>query len=110
MFYNLFMENMPKPENTKYEGLTHEEQLKIDEIKNMLIQISEIDFLELESINESLRGIRSSFSDYSDLHKYKIWHAAIGSTVIPDNMPFMDLPGNIIENLIKEKYEKILKK
>jgi hypothetical protein len=110
LFYNLFMENMPKPENTKYEGLTHEEQLKIDEIKNMLIQINEADFSEHEDLMKSFREIRKNFPNSAELYNYKIWNAAIGGSIFPEKMPFMDLPGNIIENLIKEKYERIIGK
>lgn len=84
----------------------HPELVKIQEIKDMITAIDAADFEALMSLNDSLRNLRKQY-DVDTLQRCKLWHAAIGGTVYMDRMPDMDLPGNIIENLIRAKFEEV---
>lgn len=85
------------------------EVVKIQEINDMITAIYNADFDELQALNSSLRNLRKEY-DADTLQKCKLWHAAIGGTIYMNEMPDMDLPGNVIENLIKAKFEEVTKK
>lgn len=102
------MEGAPKSE---YEGLPAPDVEKILEIKSMLREIADTDFLEFDDLMVQLTKLRESFKDYdTELHPYKLWHAVVAGSIIPEKMPEMDLPGNVIENMVKAKLEKVRNK
>jgi hypothetical protein len=101
------------PGKSSIESLPEHEQNKINEIKKLIEEIADIDFLEYNDLMKEFKKLRKTYDDtdtYNELYKYKIWHSVIASTVVPDKMPYMDLPGNTIENMVREKYRKVTNK
>lgn len=101
------------PGKSSAESLPEHEQVKINEMVKMIDEIANIDFLEYNDLMKEFIKLRKTYEDdnnYSELYKYKVWNAVIGSTVVPEKMPYMDLPGNIIENMVIEKYNKLKNK
>lgn len=102
----MFMDKAPQPLIKNIESLPEIERIKIQEIRNLVVEIADTDIMAWNELMVSLRALRKDFDDadnYSELYKYKLWHACIGSSIIPEKMPQMDLPGNIIENMVREK-------
>ncbi len=100
------MENTPG--KSSIENLPEDEKFKINEIKRLVMSVNDHSGDAYDDLTKELRQLRVEFTNES-LQKCKLWHAAIGGTIYPARMNEMDLPGNIIENLVKEKYEKWVK-
>jgi len=102
------MKNMENGKLNNTENLPENEKIRINEIKDLVMSVNNHSDEAYSDLTKELRELRSKFTDGS-LQKCKLWHAAIGGTIYPARMNEMDLPGNIIENLVKEKYEKWVK-
>ncbi len=102
------MEKINRGQVNNSENLPENEKIKIHELRDLAMAINEHSEEAYIDLTQNLRKLREVYTDEA-LQKCKIWHACIGSTLKPEKMLEMDLPGNIIENLIREKYNKWIK-